>query len=121
MTSPDVFSYSHSTGLSGKKPSSVTIAARIARLSSFYRPLIRMSLITGNPCDKLERAQVHANATQGAGGGGHTEAAVGDTRHVGGATRPGYNLTLSLTGRRRNEVLGLRAGDLQPASGAVVC
>ena len=55
VTSPDVFSYSHSTGLSGNKPSSVTIAARIARLSSFYRPLIRMSLITGNPCDKLER------------------------------------------------------------------
>ena len=55
VTSPDVFSYAHSIGLSGKKPSSVTIAARIACLSSFYRFLIRMSLITSNPCDKLER------------------------------------------------------------------
>ncbi len=55
VISSNVFSYAHSIGLSGKKPSSVTIAARIACLSSFYRFLIRMSLVTGNPCDKLER------------------------------------------------------------------
>ena len=55
VTSPDVFSYAHSINLSGKKPSSVTIAARIACLSSFYRFLIRMSLVISNPCDKLER------------------------------------------------------------------
>ncbi|MCH6587602.1 MAG: hypothetical protein IH805_04720 [Proteobacteria bacterium] len=55
VTSPEVFSYAHSIGLSGRKPSSVTIAARIACLSSFYRFLIRMSLVVSNPCDRLER------------------------------------------------------------------
>ena len=51
----EIFGYAHGTGLSGKKPSSVTIGARIACLSSFYRFLIRMSLVSANPCDKLER------------------------------------------------------------------
>ena len=55
VTSPEVFSYAHGVGLSGNKPSSVTINARIACLSSFYRFLMRMSLMTSNPCDQLER------------------------------------------------------------------
>ncbi len=55
VTPPEVFSYAHGTGLSGKKSSSVTIGARIACLSSFYRFLIRMSLFSANPCDQLER------------------------------------------------------------------
>ncbi len=55
VTATEVFGYAHGTGLSGKKPSSVTIGARIACLSSFYRFLIRMSLVSANPCDQLER------------------------------------------------------------------
>jgi site-specific recombinase XerD len=55
VSSQEVFAYAHSIGLSGKKPSSVTVAARIACLSSFYRFLIRMEMVTSNPCDKLER------------------------------------------------------------------
>ena len=46
VTATEIFGYAHGTGLSGKKPSSVTIGARIACLSSFYRFLIRMSLVT---------------------------------------------------------------------------
>ena len=34
ITAPEVFGYAHGVGLSGKKPSSVTIGARIACLSS---------------------------------------------------------------------------------------
>ena len=44
VTSPEVFGYAHGIGLSGKEPSSVTINARIACLSSFYRFLIRTGL-----------------------------------------------------------------------------
>ena len=55
VTAPEVFSYAHGTGLSGKKPSSVTIGARIACLSSFYRFLIPLGLVSGNPWDQLER------------------------------------------------------------------
>ena len=52
---PDVLAYAHGIGLSGRTPSSATIGARIACLSSFYRFLIRMSLMTANPCDAVER------------------------------------------------------------------
>jgi len=55
VTATEVFGYAHGTGRSGKKPSSVTVNARIACLSSFYRFLIRMSLVNANPCDQLER------------------------------------------------------------------
>ena len=55
VVATEIFSYAHGTGPSGKKPSSVTIVARIACLSSFYRFLIRMSLVAANPCDELER------------------------------------------------------------------
>lgn len=55
VTSAEIFGYAHGIGLSGNKPSSVTIGTRIECLSSFYRFLIRMSLISANPCDRLER------------------------------------------------------------------
>ena len=37
VTSQDVFAWAYGVGLSGKQPSSVTIGARLACLSSFYR------------------------------------------------------------------------------------
>src|SRR5688572_2850181 len=51
----DVLAYAHGIGLSGRPPSAVTIGARIACLSSYFRFLIRMGLVTSNPCDKVER------------------------------------------------------------------
>ena len=57
VTATGVFGYAHSIGLSGKKPSSVTVNARIACLSSFYRFLIWMSLVSANPCDQLDRSR----------------------------------------------------------------
>ena len=55
VSSQEVFAYAYSIGASGRKPSSVTVAARIACLSSFFKFLIRMGLVAGNPCDQLER------------------------------------------------------------------
>ena len=55
VTSQDVFAWAYGTGLSGKPPGSITIGARIACLSSFYRFLIRMKVVAANPCDALER------------------------------------------------------------------
>src|SRR4029079_3360192 len=53
VTPAEVFAWAHGTGLSGKQPSSVTIGARIACLSSFYRFLIRMAVVTRNPCKRV--------------------------------------------------------------------
>src|SRR3990172_6893181 len=55
VRSADVLAYAHGIGLSGRVPSSTTVGARIACLSSFYRFAIRMGLLTANPCDALER------------------------------------------------------------------
>ena len=45
----DVLAYAHGIGLSGRPPSPVTIGARIACLSSYYRFLIRMGLADLEP------------------------------------------------------------------------
>ena len=55
VTPANVLSYAHGIGLSGKPPSPVTIGARIACLSSYFRFLIRMGLASSNPCDLVER------------------------------------------------------------------
>src|SRR5436189_1646418 len=51
VTSPEVLAWAHGIGLSGRSPSAVTIGARIACLSSFFRFLIRMGMVASNPCD----------------------------------------------------------------------
>jgi site-specific recombinase XerD len=65
VTSPEVFAWGYGVGLSGKQPSSVTIGARLACLSSFYRFLIRMDIVAANPCDALERPRVQVAPPRG--------------------------------------------------------
>src|SRR4030042_1924706 len=65
VASQDVFAYAHGIGLSGRRPSAVTIGARIACLSSFYRFLIRMSIVHANPCDQLERPRISQSPPKG--------------------------------------------------------
>src|SRR6476620_3246018 len=49
----DAFAWAYGVGQSGKQPSSTTVNARIACLSSYYRFLVRMELVTSNPCERL--------------------------------------------------------------------
>ena len=119
VTSPEVFGYAHGIGLSGKKPSSVTINARIACLSSFYRFLIRMSLVSANPCDQLERPRATPAPPRGL-----TAADIKKLLGVMPGTPAGLRdraiiLTLTLTGRRRAEVLNLKAGNLTQEEQAI--
>ncbi len=109
---PDVLAYAHGIGLSGRTPSSATIGARIACLSSFYRFLIRMGLMTANPCDALERPRTIPAPARGysADEVRRLLAVVPDT--VPGRRDRAILLVLVLTGRRRAEVINLRAGDL---------
>src|SRR3954453_21490224 len=51
----DAFAWAYGVGLSGKQPSSTTVNARIACLSSYFHFLVRMEMLATNPCDKLER------------------------------------------------------------------
>lgn len=112
VVSPDVLSWAHGVGLSGREPSAVTIGALTACLSSFYRFLIRMGTLMGNPCDALERPKIHPSPARG-----YTAADVRCLLAVIPDTIPGRRdraivLTLLLTGRRRSEVINLTAGNI---------
>ena len=120
VTATEVFGYGHGTGLSGKKPSSVTIGARIACLSSFYRFLIRMGLVASNPWDQLERPKATPAPPRGL-----TAADIKKLLDVIPCNPVGLRdraiiLTLTLTGRRRSEVLNLKARDLIEEGDAVL-
>jgi site-specific recombinase XerD len=108
----EVLAWVHGIGLSGRTPSSATVGARIACLSSYFRFLIRMGIVVSNPCDAIERPR----AIQPPARGFSAEevrrllGAVPDT--IAGRRDRAILLTLVLTGRRRSEVIGLRAADI---------
>ncbi|HEY5472539.1 MAG TPA: tyrosine-type recombinase/integrase, partial [Candidatus Limnocylindrales bacterium] len=112
VRSADVLAYAHGIGASGRVPSSTTVGARIACLSSFYRFTIRMGLLAANPCDALERPRTVPSVARGysADEVRRLLGVVPDT--LRGRRDRAVLLTLVLTGRRRAEVIGLRAGDL---------
>ena len=108
----DVLAFVHGIGKSGRTPSATTVGARIACLSSFYRFLIRMGLVVSNPCDAVERPRSSPAPARGysADEVRRLLAVIPDT--VAGRRDRAILLTLVLTGRRRAEVIGLKAGDL---------
>jgi integrase/recombinase XerC len=108
----DVLAWVYGIGKSGRTPSATTVGARIACLSSFYRFLIRMGLVVSNPCDAIERPRAVQSVARGysADEVRRLLSVVPDT--VAGRRDRAILLTLVLTGRRRAEVVGLRAGDL---------
>jgi integrase/recombinase XerC len=119
VTSQDAFAWAYAAGLSGKPPSQVTIGARLACLSSFYKFLVRMGALTSNPCHALERPKVQPSPPRGLQADDIRQllAVLPDTP-VGLRDRA-IILTLTLTGRRRAEVLNLKAGDLSAEDGRV--
>jgi integrase/recombinase XerC len=112
VTPAHVLAWAHGIGLSGREPSSATVGARIACLSSYFRFLIRMQLATANPCDALERPRTVQTPARGLSADQVRSllAVVPDT--VVGRRDRALLLLFVLTGRRRAEVLGLTAGDI---------
>jgi integrase/recombinase XerD len=112
VTTQDVFVYAHGLGLSGKQPSALTIGARIACLSSFYHFLIRMDIVQSNPCDKLQRPKVSPSPPRGLSADQVRQLLTVVPDSPVGLRDRAIILMLVLTGRRRAEVLGMKAGDL---------
>jgi integrase/recombinase XerC len=112
VTPAHVLAWAHGIGASGREPSSPTVGARIACLSSYYRFLIRMNIATANPCDSLERPKTVPSLARGLTAEQIRQllAVVPDT--VAGRRDRALLLTFILTGRRRSEVIGLTAGDI---------
>jgi integrase/recombinase XerC len=112
VTSPEVFGWAHGIGLSGREPSSITIGARLACLSSFYKFLIRMGLMQANPCEAIERPKTVASPPRGLSADDIKRllAVIPDTPT--GLRDRAIILTLTFTGRRRAEVMNLKAKDV---------
>src|SRR2546428_9060189 len=112
VTPAHVIAWAHGFGPSGRGPSSTTVGARIACLSSYFRFLIRMNIATSNPCDALERPKTVTSPARGLTAEQIRQllAVVPDT--VAGRRDRALLLTFVLTGRRRSEVIGLSAGDI---------
>jgi site-specific recombinase XerD len=117
VASQDAFGWAYGVGLSGKEPSSVTIGARLACLSSYFRFLIRMKIVTANPCDALERPRVLQGTAKGLSGDQIRRLLSVVPQTPVGLRDRAIILTLVFTGRRRAEVLGMTAGCLSYEGG----
>jgi integrase len=117
VTPADALGWAHRIGKSGRTPSATTIGARIACLSSFFRFLIRMGLVTGNPCDALQRPRTSPAPARGLSADDVRRllAVVPDT--VRGRRDRAILLTFILTGRRRTEVIDLKGRDITVEDG----
>jgi integrase len=123
ITGPDVFAWAHAPGLSGREPSATTIGARIATVSSYYGFLLRMEILDGrNPCAALERPKAERSLPRGLSAEQiRGLLSVLPATATGARTRAAI-VTLVLTGRRRSEVLELRAGNIEvDGEGAFYC
>lgn len=112
VTPAHVLAWAHGIGVSGREPSSTTVGARIACLSSYFRFLIRMNVSASNPCDALERPRIVQSVARGLSADEVRRllSVVPDT--VAGRRDRALLLVFVLTGRRRAEVIGLTAGDI---------
>jgi integrase/recombinase XerC len=119
ITPPDVFGFAHGIGPSGKEPAAITIGARLACISSFYRFLIRMGIVKTNPCDQLERPKVSPSPPRGLSGDDIKKLLSVIPGTPSGLRDRAIVITLALTGRRRTEVLTMTAGSIIP--GEPIC
>jgi integrase/recombinase XerD len=119
VTPPVVLAYAHGIGLSGKPPSPVTIGARIACLSSYFHFLIRMGLAASDPCDLVERPRQSLSPARGYSADEVRKLleVVPDT--IQGRRDRAILLIFILTGRRRSEVMDLKASDITIEDGTV--
>ncbi len=117
VTPDEVFTFAYGKGPSGREPSAATIGLRLAAVSSLYAFLIRMGLLDRNPADKVQRPRAEPSPPRGLDKAEIRAllAAIPDT--PAGQRDKAIVLTFLYTGRRRSEILGLRAGDLSRNAG----
>lgn len=112
VTPAHVLAWAHGIGASGREPSSATVGARIACLSSYYRFLIRMNIATANPYDALERPRTVQAVARGLNADEVRRLLAVVPNTIAGRRDRALLLFFVLTGRRRSEVISLTAGDV---------
>jgi site-specific recombinase XerD len=103
ITPPDVFGFAHGIGPSGRKPAAITIGARLACISSFFRFLMRMGIVRTNPCDQLERPKTSPAPPRGLSAEEIRRLLSVIPETPSGLRDRAIVITLALTGRRRSE------------------
>ncbi|MCZ7665179.1 MAG: tyrosine-type recombinase/integrase [Thermoleophilia bacterium] len=117
VTAQEVFVWAHAVGVSGKDPSPITIGARMACVSSFFRFLMRMDIVDKNPCDRLERPKTSPSPPRGLTADDVRRLLAVIPDNPVGLRNRAIILMLVLTGRRREEVFRLTVGDLSLDNG----
>jgi site-specific recombinase XerC len=100
-------------GPSGREPAAITIGSRIATISSFYRFLIRMEMLRSNPADALERPKHNPAPARGLSADDVKRLLTVIPDTAAGRRDRAIVLALVLTGRRRSEILDLRAKHIE--------
>jgi site-specific recombinase XerD len=113
VTTAEAMAYCFGRGVSGREPAALTVGSRIAAISSLYRFLIRLDLLTSNPCERLERPKHGPAPARGLSGEDVKKLLSVIPDDVAGRRDRAIILTLVLTGRRRSEVLNLKAKDIE--------
>ncbi len=118
VTPDEVFTFSYGKGPSGREPSAATVNLRLAAISSLYSFLLRMGLAAVNPCHRVQRTRQEPPPPRGLDQGEIRRlfAAIPDS--PAGKRDRAIILTFILTGRRRSEILNLKASALS-RNGAV--
>ena len=92
----------------------------VLSLGDLYSFLIRMSLVAVNPCDRLERPKATPALPRGLTATDIKRLLEAIPDNPVGLRDRAIILTLTLTGRRRTELLNLKAGDLIQDGDAVL-
>jgi integrase/recombinase XerC len=117
VTPAHVLAWAYGIGASGREPKSATVGARIACVSSYFRFLIRMGLAAANPCDAVDRPRTIPAIARGLSADEVRRLLAVVPDSVPGRRDRAILLTLVLTGRRRAEVIAMRAGDVSTDEG----
>ncbi len=112
VTPQDCFGFSYGAGPEGKMPSAATTCLRLTVLSSLFQFLARMDLLVANPTLKCKRPKIQPSPPKGLDAGEIKRLLAAIPRTPAGIRDKSIVLFCLYTGRRRSEVLGLRAGDL---------
>lgn len=95
----------------------MTIGSRLSAISSFYRFMIRMKIVDSNPCDQMERPRVSPSPPRGLTAEEIRRLLSVIPDNATGLRDRAIVIFLSLTGRRRTEVLTLKAADIIRSGG----
>jgi len=118
VTPAEIHGFAYAIGASGKEPSASTIAVRLAAIRGFLDFARRMGLMSRNPAADVKTPKPDAPTPRGLSSAELRRLLEAAPETPGGARDRAIILTAVLTGLRRTEVLGLRAGDLAHDSAA---